>query len=273
MRKWHLLIFGGFLILILAFLAGGLRGTEFHGGRPLPSSGSAPEGPSFLGSPASGEWIVDLFRLTIFLGLVLAAITLIFSRNFRKHVVYLLVTLAAFLFLWYSLSRLPMSSQPPAPQETRSEAGELGEGKTEERPVCAPSWAIYLAPLGISVGLAVWLGPRLASALERKRTKKAIQGVAQQAVCELKQGAPVADVVLRAWLRMVEILCARFGTRDQPQLTPREFAENMARLGFKHEAVEILTKLFEEVRYGHKESEPRREQAIAALAALERALA
>jgi len=33
--------------------------------------------------------------------------------------------------------------------------------------------------------------------------------------------------------------------------------------------VEILTKLFEEVRYGHKESEARREQAITALTALE----
>ncbi len=273
MKNWRLAIFGGLLILALIFLVGALQGTEFRGGRPLPPAGSFEMGLPAPGTPASAEWVIDLFRLGIFLGLLLAALALIFSRNFRKHALYLLVTLAVFLCVWYSLSRLPFSSQSPVSPAGPSQGGGVGEEGEERAHPRAPSWAVYLAALGAALGLAFWLGPRLSVALERKRKKRAIQGVAQEAVAELKKGVPVTDVVLRAWLRMVEILTARAGLGDQPHFTPREFAENMARLGFRHEAVEILTRLFEEVRYGHKESETRREEAIAALTALERAFA
>lgn len=95
--------------------------------------------------------------------------------------------------------------------------------------------------------------------------------MAQTALAELRGGAPVTDVVLRCWVRMVEILSKRSGACDRPDLTPREFAELLGKLGFRHEAIGLLTKLFEEVRYGRKESGPRRADALAALSALERA--
>lgn len=273
MGNRRLAIFGGLLILSLVFLVGALRGTEFRGGRSFPSPDSSEISFPTPGTPPSGEWLIDLFRLGIFLGLLLAALALLFSRNFRRHAFYLLVAFAILLFLWYSLSRLPLSAEREAPLAGPSQGGGEGEVGEERVPPRAPSWAIYVASLLVALGLALWLGPRLALAFERKHKKRAIQGVAQEAVAELKEGLPVTDVVLRAWLRMVEILSARSGHGDRPHFTPREFAENMARLGFRHEAVEVLTRLFEEVRYGHKESETRREEAISALSALERAFA
>ncbi|MCD5408775.1 DUF4129 domain-containing protein [Candidatus Bipolaricaulota bacterium] len=75
------------------------------------------------------------------------------------------------------------------------------------------------------------------------------------------------DVVIRCWLRMVEILSAP----DSPSLTPAELAARLEGLGITHQAVATLTRLFEEVRYGRKASGPRRRLALAALAALERA--
>lgn len=271
MRKRRLVIFGSLLVLVLIFLVGALNSTEFHGGRPFPATETRSLSAPISGTPLSGDWAVDFLRITIFLGLLLASLALILSRNFRRHALYLLVTLLTFICAWYLLSRFSPSSalapaETPASREFAEEGG--SQGGTVPK---LPNWAVYLAALVVGLGLALWLGPKLAGALERKRTRKAIQDVAQEAVAELERGAPVDDVVLRAWLRMVEILSLRAGMRDQPHFTPREFAENLGKLGFRHEAVEILTKLFEEVRYGHKESEPRREQAIAALAALERA--
>ncbi|MGB9861170.1 MAG: DUF4129 domain-containing protein [Candidatus Bipolaricaulaceae bacterium] len=273
MRKRRFAIFGILLVLVLIFLAWALNGTEFRGGRPFPAANTKSVSAPVSGSPIPGDWAVDLLRITFFLGLVLASLALVLSRNFRKHALYLLITLLTFVCAWYLLSRLSPSPSP-APVETPSagnfpeEGGSQGEGLPKP-----PHWAIYLAALVLGLGLSLWLGPKLAKALEQKHTKKAIQDVAQEAVAELKRGLPVDDVVLRAWLRMVELLTLRSGMRDQPHLTPREFAESLKKLGFKHEAVDILTKLFEEVRYGHKESGPRREQALDALAALERAFA
>lgn len=269
MRNRRFALFGGLLILILFLLCGALRGTEFRSGRSLPVFDTGGLGAPSPGVPISGEWMVDLLRIVLFAGLLLAALALVISRKFRKHAFYLLVTLLTFVCVWFLLSRLSLFS-PPTPEEAPAQGAEPGEASPGEEEIPRPpNWAVYLGALIVGLGLAIWLGPKVAASLERKHTKRAIQDVAKQAVAELELGKPVSDAVIRAWLRMVEILSTRSGMRDQPHFTPREFAETMKKLGFRHEAVEILTKLFEEVRYGHKESEARREQAITALAALE----
>lgn len=275
MHRRLVALLGFCLVAVLAFLAGGLRGTEFHGGHPLPSPGSTHNLTALPPSPlSSADWMIDALRLFLFCGLLLAIMAFIFSRNFRRHALKLLLILGIFLLAWHFLLRSPRAPQnPPTPEELSGGGWPGGQEETAERMPTIPWWAVHLAAVVAGIGMALWLGPRLAMVVERKRTKRAIQEVAQQAVVELDQGAPVSDVVMRAWLRMVEILCHRTGARDRPSFTPREFAENMAKLGFKHDAVELLTKLFEEVRYGRKESEPRREQALAALAAVEKAFA
>lgn len=275
MRNWRVGVYGGLLILLLVFLASALQSAEFHGGRPLPSPGTG-QIPGALPPPipGEGEWVIDLLRLTLFVGLCLSVLALLFSRNFRRHALYLLITVLTMIFAWYLLSRLTPTPPPKLPEEGAGLAGPTreGEGVSREIPT-PPNWAIPLAALVMGLGLALFLGPRLASSLARAKKRRAIQTVAKEAVQELVRGLPVSDVVLRAWLRMVEILSVRSGFRDQPHLTPREFAENMVKLGFSHEAIIVLTRLFEEVRYGGKESETRRDEALAALAALEKAYA
>jgi hypothetical protein len=271
MRRRRIALLGTLVVLTLVVLAGALPGTEFRGGRPLPSANPAgslaPLPPSRF---PSANWVWNLLRLFLFLGLILCGIALLLFQNFRKQALYLLAVLGTFALAWYFLARLPPADlrEMAAPAGPPEEGGEAAAGVPK-----APGWAIYLAAVGLGSGVALWLGLRLFSQWERKRARRAVEEVVQEAVADLRRGAPVTDVVMRAWLRMVEILSARTGFRDRPNLTAREFAENLARLGFRHEAVELLTKLFEEVRYGHKDSEARREQALAALAALEQAYA
>ncbi len=275
MRRWRFGILGGLVVGVVILLAGALQGTEFRGGRPFPSPGvGALSGSPTRGVEISASWILDLLRIVVFLGLCLSAILVLFSRHFRRHVLYLLLSLAVFGLAWSMISRWVGSVPVQAPAEAPPGAVWGGEeGGAEEMVPTAPSWAVPLATVVAACLLALWLGPRLLGMLEQKRRRKGIQEVAREAMAELQRGGPVSDVVLRAWLRMVEILSARAGAADRPSLTPREFAENLAKLGFRDEAIQLLTELFEEVRYGHKESEPRRAQALAALAALEQAYA
>lgn len=275
MRRWRFVALGGMVVGVLAILAGALGGTEFRGGRPVPApqvGGLLAPSPPMAETP--GDLIMDLLRAFLFFGLCLSAIVFLFSRRFRRHVLYLLVNLAVFLLVLTMLPRWVGVSPPTAPVEAPPGAAFLEDGGSAEAAVRpAPVWAVYLAAVGAGGLLALWFGPRLIGVVEQRRKKRAIREVAREAAAELRQGSPVTDVVLRAWLRMVEILSARAGTSDRPGFTPREFAENLAKLGFRHEAIQVLTELFEEVRYGHKEGESRRAQALAALAVLEQAYA
>ena len=49
--------------------------------------------------------------------------------------------------------------------------------------------------------------------------------------------------------------------QDEVPSRPRELADRPVALGFRREPMRVLTQLFEEVRYGHKAIEPRRELA------------
>jgi hypothetical protein len=131
----------------------------------------------------------------------------------------------------------------------------------------------YLAAAVLAVPV-VWLGWRLARRAAQRYRKQVpeetLRQAAAQATAELRAGLDVKEVVIRCWARMAEILAARAGG-DAPSITPREFAQLLARWGVHHEAVAKLTSLFEEVRYGDRADAPRREQALAALEAIEEA--
>jgi hypothetical protein len=68
---------------------------------------------------------------------------------------------------------------------------------------------------------------------------------------------------------MARMLSARSGVPLAPSATPREFRATLEGAGLHHAAISMLTRLFEEVRYGGRSDDPRREDALAALAALE----
>lgn len=258
----------GALIVLIA----GLQGTVFRGGKPLP------EGPSYsqgAGSEAFPElplgWFLALIRVFFFAGFVLVVLAFFF-RDLRRHLVRLLIAMGVLFLAWYMVQRLPKGEWNPRAAQPAPSAppGAEGLARGAEGEIRLPTWSIYVGTVALGTLLAFWLFPKIGRA-RRVRRAQAIGAVAREARLELEQGAPVSDVVLRCWLRMVEILGQRSGNPDKPHLTPREFAQALESLGFRDEAIALLTRLFEEVRYGHKDSESRRELALSALSALEKA--
>jgi len=63
------------------------------------------------------------------------------------------------------------------------------------------------------------------------------------------------DLVLRCYREMVDLL-SRKKRIAHASLTPREFADRLRDLDVRTDAVDRLTKLFELVRYGHRDSDP-----------------
>jgi len=73
---------------------------------------------------------------------------------------------------------------------------------------------------------------------------------ANQALDDLSAGAHLEDTILRCYAEMHRIVERRRGLRRQEAMTPREFTQELKRSGLPETAVDQLTHLFEQVRYG-----------------------
>ncbi len=295
MSKWQVLGLGFTIVVLLGVLAAGLQTLEFRGGI-LGSDDfeqGEPGGTVLLPFPyVQMERLLELMPWIMLATLVLGF--LVFRRELFKQLAKrkALIVITAFLVILAMIGlrtiHLPIHEEPPPPDQELNEGPpadiwqpgipSFGDEDAEQRlPPTLPSWITYLAAAAVAVP-AVWLawslGRRVthrASIAEAQKLKE-LRGVLTDAADDLRAGAPVEEVVIRCWARMADILSPLAGGTD-PAITPREFARLLTKWGVRHEAVSELTGLFEEVRYGARPDEPRRDRALAALAAIEEAYA
>ena len=292
MSKWQVLGLGFTIVLLLGLLAAGLQTLEFRGAL-LDLGGEGPGEPGeavLLPYPYALERLLEFMPWIIMGTLILGF--LVFRRELFRQLAKqkALIALVAFLVILAMIGlrpgQAPIHEEPP-PEEPQLEEGppadfwqpgipSFGDEDAEQRlPPTLPSWITYLAAAAVAVPV-VWLAWRLGRRVTRREVirdddkLKELRGVLSDAADGLRAGASVEEVVIRCWARMAEILAPRAGGTD-PAITPREFARLLTKWGVRHEAVSQLTALFEEVRYGAKPDEPRRDRALAALAAIEEA--
>jgi hypothetical protein len=79
---------------------------------------------------------------------------------------------------------------------------------------------------------------------------------ARTAIKALRQGEPLADVILRCYADMEQTLRTTQGIERHQTMTAREFEQQLVQLGLPAEAVRTLTRLFETVRYGRYTPNP-----------------
>jgi hypothetical protein len=96
-----------------------------------------------------------------------------------------------------------------------------------------------------------------------------VGAAAGEAADRLERHADVENEVYRAWREMA----GRLEVSNPEATAPAEFAEAAVAAGMAETDVNTLTRLFEEVRYGEREAEPRAEDAVAALRRIERSYA
>ena len=292
MGKRGIVALGFTVVVLVGLLAAGLQTLEFRAGLPMPDAGVSETGEQVhLPFPhAFLERLLDTVPW-ITIGLVILGVVVfrreLFQEFVRMRVLIAFLVLLALLGMrpWLNQSRdyeeepvvveeeLREAKPPELWQPTVPSPEHWVEDRTRQPPVSLPEWVPYLAAVAVVVPM-VWLGWRLVRRTARRHRKEipedGLRGAAAQATAELRARLSVEEVVVRCWARMAEILAVRVGGRD-PSLTPRELTSFLARRGVRHEAIMELTGLFEEVRYGAKDDAPRRERALAALAAIEEA--
>lgn len=278
MTRARLLLLGALLIGGLGILAAALSGIEFQGGR-LPWSEGGPE----RGRPGGSvpldlpDAVFDLLVVGLVTAILVYAVSHLLTAEGRRRLIrqavgLTIVVLALFLArgLFEQLRSPPEPEpEPGAPAALPWSISGSPSGAPPSEPPRVPGWVAYVGSALLAGGVTFvllrwWLGRRPSAA-------DGVREALAEASADLASGLPVADAVLRCWAQMVALLSRRVKEASAPELTPREVAARLVELGFREEGVLVLTRLFEEVRYGHKDSEPRRGEALAALAAVERA--
>lgn len=243
------------------------------GGTGGPGEGSGTPTPEAGEGPASAVDVPPFLEYVLMLALVLVAVALAwYLINHRREAVKLVATLLAVvvvvLALVYGLSALDLGgggNQSPAqpPEQENESVGDPGSGEGDATVETSPISSVLLA---IGAVLAVFVG---ALALSRRDTgppdpegtvdaddgeeeAAAVAGAAGRAAerIEAGDGEDVDNEVYRAWRDMTRLLDV-----ERPESsTPGEFADSAVEAGIEREDVSDLTRLFEDVRYGHRET-------------------
>jgi hypothetical protein len=271
-RTIALIVAGG---IALFLIAASLSNLEFDPGYRIRSDEQAQEqAPAPGGAPANPEALLLGFRIAVITLLVILGITVVIAiivPSLRPHLIRGIVLAAIFvaIFAWWS----PEAEEGEQEEEQESAAmdrsmpedfGEGGETVDPEEAINneIPMGWVYFGSV-VVVGLLAGLGfmlYRRAMGAEDETAEQEVAQEAQQTLEALDQGQDFANTIIRCYAQMSDIVRKRDGIQRDRSLTPREFESRLVRFGFHREAVATLTRLFEQVRYGHKELDTEHER-------------
>ncbi|MFC4246319.1 DUF4129 domain-containing protein [Natribaculum luteum] len=244
-------------------------------------SGYAPpaDDPSAGGSfPAFLEYL--LAALVVLLALALAWYLLVHRRELVKILAVVLVVSVVVTAIVLALSQLDwgsaMNATPETPATNETPGGSPGDGEGEMLPISlAPVFAV------LAVVAAIFAGALVVSRDDERDVTVdtdsdltdedvAAVGAAAGQAAERIEGDDASDTldneIYRTWRDMTRLLEV-----DRPETsTPGEFATAAVEAGMDRAHVNELTRLFEDVRYGHAEPTAELEsRAIAVLREIE----
>jgi hypothetical protein len=277
-----LLLAGATALLFL--LSAGVAGVRLLPGRPFslgdlditqPPSGGG-------GTNLSGDFIILLIRIVFIFAVLGIPVLLIYSlvspegrrRMIANIAMVIMVAFACLLLQNMSQQRQARDdqaqqaapTQEPAQEATRQAPTDVFTGQ-------APDWAVIAASVGVAmVVAAVGLGAGYAWWRRRQPAPNPLQPLAneaQGALDALRAGSDLTETVVRCYYEMGRVAREARGIERETDMTPREFERALQTRGMPAEAVRQLTRLFEQVRYGHQRlGQEAEQQAVASLSAI-----
>ncbi len=273
-QKWFVLLLALAGLLALAVIASGLTAMRFDPAGQLPFA--MPQGDIDVSStpqPEAPFWQTLLFWMII--SVVLALGLALFDPESRKKLLqqlirFGLIGLGIYLFFQITFNSGGISFGGQGSQGQGAVPG-LGEMPVFSMPVI-PQWLRFgVATLLVfgSVWFFMWA---IRQRREPKKTEMKLEDLAdisREALSQLKEGRHWGDAITDCYLKMSQAVSTERGIERQESMTPQEFGMRMQQAGMPVGAVQTLTSLFEEVRYGGKQiNQQKINQATASLQAI-----
>jgi len=260
-KKIRLLVIGGITLLALFFLSLGLSQTRLLPGEKI----NLGTGASLAGQYSTfinGNILVKLIQIFYFMSAAADIILLIYMllnpkrrKQLGRILLSVTVSFAILLFLASLIRSCNGSSNlvvvvptgvPPTPNGNSVPISTF-------TPNTSP-WITLIASiiLGVIIMIVVIV------LIVRFQRGKILQTTplmrladqAQAALDKLEAGGDLKNIVLRCYYEMTKILLEKRSMKREKSMTPREFEVDLIAQGLPVEAVQMLTRLFEEVRYG-----------------------
>ena len=277
-----LLLLLGIIALIL--LASGLSDFDLKPGRAFAISSPDENSPLNQGVTYSipAEIIAGIITGTIFLtGLIAIFIRFMQGKEAIKEELIALFLFTIFvLFFTYLLSDAISNVDPEdLAVEATGDTGLDMEGliaEAESNPITPPTFNpsdgfVLAVGVGVTLGAVavVYFGYRRFWSKPAAATLDQLAISAEETLFQLQvEDANLRNVVMRSYYDMNRTVSEQ-GVKRAEGMTPREFEARLIQTGLPHRDVERLTRLFEEVRYGHAETgEGQKREAIACMEAI-----
>lgn len=280
-KQWSLLFTWG-IILLLLILAGSLPQLSFEPGRTFELDAER------NALPLIAQSLYALILVSMSIAIFLLSLFLHRDISLRGLLPWLTIFLIAIFIAALAISqrepleeeaaeevqaavdRLRAPVETPEPIDEEIEPLPLLETEPFEPP---PTWIALAVSFGVAlsllliVAMTVWFfwDSRQEPAFVMERLAQE----AQETLDILYSGAKLRDAIIRCYDEMGRLVDQAHNVRRAATMTPREFERHLLALDLPQGPVIELTRLFEEVRYGHYPSgEPERQRAIDSLSAI-----
>ncbi len=256
-KRQILLAAAGLALLSLALLAGGLTQPEFRSGEQyvVVQGETVEETAERQPLPAlesSGNEIFILVAVAVLLTLIG-----LMSREGRKRVFWAVLWFAFMFFVAYLLNSgsqpegEALRDPPDAPEMANDPLPVTDATEVAFEPPQTASWVNFAVSFALVCLLGAggwflwrWMKPPAPTPLQE------IGYVARMTLSELESGSDWQDAVVRAYVRMSEVVNRQRGLQRPEGMTASEFVLRLERAGLPADSVRRLTRLFESVRYG-----------------------
>lgn len=258
-------MFSVIALAALAVLASSLHDVQFQPGRSFAIQYSTESPiPPF---PTDSFAEIPLWKIILFWGVILISIisfVFLLPPYLRKRLLKQILSLGIgslvfFIALHYRLIQLPQFGSASPAKSAQLEAGlDSNSSVPIFQPPAITPWMMYLISLGVLLALLLlaWIGYRywMRSRPGKSSRLNDLAEIARSSLDELASGRDWSDVIVQSYVQMGDVVSEKRGLHRADAMTPREFAERLQYAGLPSEAVKRLTRLFESVRYGARES-------------------
>jgi hypothetical protein len=253
-RKNFLLLLSFFIILILLILITGMGSVDFS--------------PGTLFDPANSQKIRALLYhsrnlLYLLIVLIFAVPMLIFLLSYRRtsgkpaetrrrrNILITIIQVGLWIAALLVLRRRITEDQFPfnPPNLGQIDINNMESAPLPEiRPMSDVSTFVLTLIILLSLSVVIFLALRRKK--ESSKPLDRISYIALQSASELRNGKEFNDVILKCYHEMTRVLVERKSITRGRATTAREFEHSLVRMGLPEKPVGLLTRLFEQVRYG-----------------------
>jgi hypothetical protein len=260
-----LLSTAGILILVLAM---SLPNLVMSPGQPFSLAKSQSEESPAGGSLSGSEIFLWIFRSFVALALIFLPLYLVYSlmtTEGRRRLLLYLVLIGVLLLVADYLHNRPLNQNTQqqeqamdTPQEWDAESG-----PETSLPTTPPSWLTLVVILAASISTGALIFVVIRFFQQRVKTPELslekLAQEAQNAIESLHAGGDFKATVIQCYQEMSRVVKEEKGIARETAMTAREFEERLVSRGLPQEAIRILTRLFEQARYGSLPTDTRDE--------------